>query len=412
MYSKLCKLTILAAAWFLCIGTGIAQPPALLGSGVSALGCSPSNNGTGHMVCAETIGNSMTGVSWLAPPNAGTINNVNLGAPAAPANSALSLGQVSCGSANDGSGSAICGVQTTITNASTGQQSSELYGVMFYPPANSATSIAPIANLNAFSSAARFTVAPSCVSGTFSAKFPPPANQVEAICAVVAQIPGNRGAELLAVAFNPTASAGVNSGFVSELSAASFSGVGCTTIGNVAQDQQRTVAACAVNQAGSLRVLAFDPRNHFTSPVVTIPGNFIGSPACAAPSDNSNAILCIAVNGTELEGIAVNPFTGTLLATQNLGTSPAGSWTGQVSCSLPNETNNANSNTALCISVTNADEIFTFNFDPRTGVRASGVLNGAQMTTPSCLALAIDKNQMSCGTSSNGTAFGFNIINP
>jgi hypothetical protein len=41
------------------------------GTTSTGIACAPSNNGTGHLVCVQTIGSEIGGVSWEAPPAPG-----------------------------------------------------------------------------------------------------------------------------------------------------------------------------------------------------------------------------------------------------------------------------------------------------------------------------------------------------
>ena len=88
--------------------------------------CAPSNNGTGHLVCAEMFSgsNTLQGVSWQTPPfGQGAVNQMPLGAPAP---GLLAGRRPGCGSAADGTGTVLCALEAN---------DNRLYGIAFYPPA-------------------------------------------------------------------------------------------------------------------------------------------------------------------------------------------------------------------------------------------------------------------------------------
>src|ERR1700723_1320637 len=105
------------------------------GPHATAIACAPSNNGTGHLICAQNIGAEIGGVSWQAPPavggsgTAGTIDHIT---PVALASGQTTQNNPYCGSANDGSGNVNCIVyrkNTSISGAPT-----NAVGIGFYPP--------------------------------------------------------------------------------------------------------------------------------------------------------------------------------------------------------------------------------------------------------------------------------------
>jgi hypothetical protein len=114
---------------------------------VTGLGCAPSNNGTGHLICAEELANTtaggsalLGGVSWQVPGNAnppeisGTVDqitSVDL-LPNGPF-----TGTPSCAKTLDGTGTVICAVEGT---------NNGLYGIAIHPqqPNPTVSSLVPL----------------------------------------------------------------------------------------------------------------------------------------------------------------------------------------------------------------------------------------------------------------------------
>src|SRR5579859_2874320 len=86
------------------------------GTTSTGIACAPSNNGTGHLVCIQTVGSEIGGVSWEAPPApggsqaAGTVDHIT---PVALPSGQSVKDFSSCGSANDGTGNVNCLLYST-----------------------------------------------------------------------------------------------------------------------------------------------------------------------------------------------------------------------------------------------------------------------------------------------------------
>jgi hypothetical protein len=100
----------------------------------------------------------------------------------------------------------------------------------------------------------------------------------------------------------------------------------------------------------------------------------------------------------------------------NLGTAPdTGQWGHSVGCAFSNDPNNLN--LVTCAVLSSSGAVYAIKFDPRLN-QATGIngpfISGVNRDL-SCVTLAIDNNQITCGaiaTSNNsvgGNAIGFNV---
>jgi hypothetical protein len=241
----------------------------------------------------------------------------------------------------------------------------------------------------------------------------------------------------------PTAS--TNSFFVAEFDPRSGSSTGleslpfplvatgnpnCTTLFTVAADNKNNVAACAIAEGNNMVGFAFDPGTGFSAPSssstaplsILSTGPFLGNPNCATVFDGTGDVICAVVEGTatsnKLVAIAFNPVTQALAGSaQILGPSPSGNWTGNLSCTSPNEPTGDSHATVLCALTTSTNEVFGINFDPRTNTKSpfspsSVFTQSGTLGVPSCVTLAVDNNQISCGIATGSNSFAFNVAIP
>jgi hypothetical protein len=427
-------------------------------------GCAPSGNGTGHLFCATS---EPGGLSWEAPPGpatnppgngdtSGSTHFVSFTAPNAKNTNACSdfmngdditcfasVGtQTSCASSNNNTGTVICAVEGRVSASDADTHGhftgAALYGVAFYPPPTSPTAhpnslegmteqFVEADDLpNFFDSTSEnvgvFAGLPSCTPG----------NNGQAICAVVVNGANPTSTQILGIELNGTSSTSFvglpfGSSFTNDPSCTTFFG---PNFDGVVADNNNFVAACGIESGNNLIGFAFDPGTGFSVPSssstpplkLLTTGPFLGDPSCGAPDDGGNDVICAVVEGTAssntLVAIAFNPVTQTLTGSSlNLGAAPSGSWTGGLSCATPNEPAGSR-NTLLCAAVTSTNEVFGINFDPRVGASSiaksttSVFSQSSTLFAPSCIALAVDSNQISCGISTSTQSFGFNVPLP
>jgi hypothetical protein len=364
-----------------------------------AVGCAPSNNGTGHLVCAQySTSGAIVGVSWQTPPGAplgptgreprGQIDPL----PLSPAGMAL-VGAPACGPANDGTGTVGC----LVVSSAGGNYA--VSGVAFYPPTQTARSLA----LATVPGTARISAA-SCASGN--------TQNGSILCVLVINDQLNAiGFEARSNVNTQLQALPLGNGFVGNPSCASAQGTG------------NVVSVCAIRQGNGLLGFSFDINGMLTA-VQSLSlgtGSFLGDPGCAIPANGKNTdgtftATCAIVGGGVLLGISFDPQAGTLTGFQSLGAAgDGGSWNGALGCaSVPDFRNaeTANANLISCGAVSSKTNLFDVTFDPRGNV--SRGLNGpfASGTTskPSCVALAVDADEISCaGTTTDGASSGFRL---
>jgi hypothetical protein len=413
---------------------------------VDSLSCAPSNDGLGHLVCLEAVTTSpgvfsLMGVGWVAPPaprttspeTAGHLDKpLNLANPAPDAGGEPRIQGLSCTKTSDDTGTVICAVaiqlvkQVTMEPCTSPERSQciiveangeSLYGIAFNPAPS------PVPNEGTTSS--NFVLLESVAAGSSlgnpscTASGQPTVNDSPAICEFTVN------GHAMGVVFDPRGTTAATT--VSLLSGTTFEqNVSCTTSAGVSTvNAGGTVAVCASVVSGNLVAFQFDPRTGYasTSPVTLGPVTDFGNPSCGTPASNAtnntaNTILCAIVTGSTstLEAAAYNPVSSTASGQlTNLGAAPSGSWTGGVSCVSPNPANGTTKDTVTCAATTTTNEAFGINFD-LAGTN-SGFLGSvftpspsAAISTPSCIALAIDNGQISCAAIVSGGSFGFNVV--
>jgi hypothetical protein len=186
-----------------------------------------------------------------------------------------------------------------------------------------------------------------------------------------------------------------------------------------------TPGVCAVRQGNTLEgfTLLFNPPNGNTAASLTV-GNALslgkttvtGDPSCATPFngkgvDNTFTVTCAVVSGNALLGVSFDPQDKTVSAFQTLGAPPdGGTWTGAPGCAATNDGRTQFQELVSCAVASSTTNLFEVSFDPRGPV--SFGINGAFGTnaesSPSCLPLAIDADELYCGaTVASGASGGF-----
>jgi len=394
----------------------LAQTQLSVGIAQGAISCAQSANGTAHMVCAEyATSATIYGVAWQTPGTVGAPHQVNnakndsvelidtvdplqaLGTAAGPLH-----GAPGCGPANNNTGTAVCLI---VSSGSTGFI---FQGAAFYP---APTVVPPVLVSLDVKAGARTISNPSCAS----------ANSAGAVmCAVVVDN------QLFGIGFEPH-SAATNTHLVALLSGTT----GFTGNPNCISAEGNTIAVCTIRQGGGLLAFAlqFNPATQNNGPTLTTGGtirlnnsSFAGDPACAIRGAGPTAVICAIVSGNSLLGYAFDPQTQAApTGPQSLG-SPldGGSWTGALGCAqVPDFRNlgnpnvpNPNGNLVTCAAVSSTSNVFAITFDPvvRTHFGVNGPFAGNINSAPSCIVLAVARDQIECGaTRRDGTSVALRI---
>lgn len=362
----------------------------------TAIGCAPSGNGTGHMICVEySKSPSLVGVSWEGPPAlgsgpgtepAGTIDTINpLGTAAG-----IPVGAPGCATTFDGDGTVACLVVSAGTGGFT------LQGVALSPSTNIGS---PLLSLGT-QPATAVVSNPSCATASINK------NGV-IVCAVVSnnQVYGIAFAARKNIVQTPLTS----------LALADVTGSpSCVAA------PTHTTLICAVRQGGGLLgfSFAYDAANNTVDAVKSVSlgaQTFSGDPSCALRADG--AASCAIVSGSVLLGIDFNPATGAASGYQSLGSARDGTWTGAVACAPLNDFRNnslaqvtpnpQNGNLVGCAALSSTGKLYHVSFDPKAArtLGIDGPLAANFSSSISCLELAIDVDQLYCGgISTNGAA--------
>lgn len=384
----------------------------------TSIGCAPSNNGTGHLVCGQFVGGAFTGVSWQAPaPPGGTLPNrpgIETSGKVDHTTTVSFAGQTpsapSCGPANDGSGSAVCMVTTRSTDGS-----ANFFGVSFYPP----TSAAPSPTLSLFSTVAGATVSqPACTSAGAAIN-----GHGVALCVLTTN------GELVAIAFEPFS--GTKTAVFLLSNPANFVGNPSCSSGGF-----NTTSMCAIQQGSGLSGFAVGYNPTANTVGLSAPITPLGSPSqpladsahslsCAVPGNDpappidiaTYPVTCAILGQAPQSTPFLKPLLGITfdLTTTNTGYMPLGSSSGaSVSCTAPNV---AGSSEVACVAlnlITTTSGLYAIKFDPRTKQQSPiegpfPVSNGIDI---SCITLAIDANQITCGvTTTSGRTLGTEGVN-
>jgi hypothetical protein len=431
-----------------------AQVSLQINSGIAAgaTSCVASNNGTGHMVCAEyTTSGSVVGQSWQATPGGGTGNGREAAGTLDPTLSlgsltGTSVGAPGCAPEDDGTGTAAC----LFVSQSGGAYNFQV--AAFYPgPAtaeanpngngaagptfNSPTSLLTLP-LNGQTFPTSDTISsPSCASTNTLI-----ANQTTIFTKAVACAIIISG-QVYGVAFEPrTATA-------TTLTALSSLGTGFVGDPNCTSNLESVAIVCAARQGSALLGfnLAFSQSSSGGTPSIATTSSislgsessFAGDPACAVPSsgnlgDNTALAICVIVSGNSLLGLAFDPQDNYNTGFETLGSAPAGagSWTGNASCTNIVPFGNVRTapmvSCALTSSTANSSgsNIYALTFNPAESLD----VNGTTTTTPaftssiwntlatganatlSCLPLNIDISFFYCGSTTSSGAVEASIL--
>jgi hypothetical protein len=169
--------------------------------------------------------------------------------------------------------------------------------------------------------------------------------------------------------------------------------------------QQQTLVGFAVQftppQTGSVGSVAY------TAALVLPTGTFSGDPSCAQAAVNT-AVNCGIVSGAELLGIGFDVVGRSAPKSYlTLGTAPdGGTWNGGVGCSDFRTVGIQDRNLMGCALVSSTGNLFRVTFDAQTGTTLgpNGPFAPGINGIPSCLALAIDMDEMYCGETTTGGA--------
>jgi hypothetical protein len=390
------------------------------------ISCVPSNNDTGHLICAQqTAGGAMTGVSWVALPGTGLTNPGHQDGPNGPislGNISGTLGVSSCANTSDNTGYAICATSSVVqVNSTTADYTLKPFA--FFPPAGTASLSGGQGGIFAsLSTSPQASTGPAVCTATAAAN-PNLANipPTPAICVLVALSNASNpsSGSLLGAAIDPR-SGGTNTSLVPLNYGSTFSNaISCATPQGYALSNGNSVAACAVVQGNNLIGFVFDPRtDYFSNPVTLLTtGPFQGNPSCAAPNDNSGDVICvIAERGSgsnTLEAVAFTPMGPAMVGKPQ----PIESVSGNVafSCKSPNAAasnapNSTGTNTIECVlAALGTTATSSALIDPRPPVAsqtnpAAAPILGHNLfapasniaTAPSCITLGRDTNQVTC----------------
>jgi len=409
------------------IHSGEYSQPLNTPASTGSISCAPSNNGTGHLICAEQAASgAMTGVSWVAQP-ALNLLPANATEPVGALDGPIPLGSISgtlgtsgCANTFDNTGYTICATSSVAqTNSTTAQYT--LNPFAFFPPAGKASKSVGVGITSNLSTSSNASVGPAVCTATANPNFAttPP---TPAICVLVAlsNASNSSSGSLLGAAIDPR-SGGTNTGLIPLNYGVTFSNaISCATpLANLSLHNGNTVAACAVVQGNNLIGFVFDPRTNYLPGTVTLlkTGPFLGNPSCAAPNDNTGDVICTIVEqgaGSDtLEAIAFNAANLTMVGSPQVIETVRGNVA--VSCSSPNAAaanvpNNTGNNTIECVLATSGGTATSSALiDPRPPVAsptnpAAAPILGHNLfaptsniaTAPSCIALGVDPNQVTC----------------
>ncbi len=438
---------------------------------ITGISCTNSNNGTAHVICLEELSNPngnaplVGSVSWQAPNSPALGNTGAFNAPIEPNGTVdqatnismpngLLTGTPGCANTADGTGTAICAVQGT---------NNTLYGIAIHPQ--------PLGNLTEAQTTSPLVplLTPGQVLTNFHFGLPTgspctpqfPCNRVAAvggtpscagtegnmvICGVLVLLQSATGTsinDLIGIAFDPRQPASSTNPSILGLG----NGTNFATNPSCASSKDpagvvnngKMFATCAIvfteNNFGATATLfgaSFDPRSGYNRGALTVSASSFLSqdPSCAAPRDNKGAVICAigvgfgptfgAGTSSTMLGVAFDPI-GRTTTSMNLGAPPNGALWTSFGCASPVDANDTNS--VACAAVTNNNQIYAVNFDPRTGqdpvTKAAPAFtpvtftdpNGANatlVTAPTCVPENIIPNQISCAiVDSLGDSVGF-----
>lgn len=389
------------------------------------MGCAPSNNGTGHMICLDVVNNfQLQGFSWEAPPagNRPPGNGIEPPdtvdpLPIALASGTQALSTPACGPANDGQGTVTC---LTVVRNGPNPPVWTVLGISLYPP----TGFSATQQVGTIPSNVLY-YNPSCASVS---------TQADGVVLCALLISG----QVYSIALQPRTGvstplsppAPVKSlpaltglvGSPSCVSAAPPTAI-CVVItdrGTKGGDTDGLVAfTLQYNRATPNSPASVTYINSIAFPPIA----YLSSVNCGVVGNSANTtgvtVTCAFYSYLDgnLRGTTFNLQAGTVTPTyQILGFPPdGGGWlTGGNgnACTSVNNGSATPSNLVTCAFLSDTSNIFQVSFDPRIGESEGfiGPLVTNMSNHPSCLELAIDVGQMYCGEiDNNGLANGLSL---
>jgi hypothetical protein len=400
----------------LLLQSALAQTPFNLAPGeagdtVSSISCAPSNNGTGHLVCAEYVNTGtglINGVSWLAPPTAPTPPDP-LPTPEAKSEGSPLAGAPSCAPRNSASGAVIClgrSPATSVIGRSFTTVTTKIFGIAFTPAPP--TPVTPVVmQLGSFSQTfpnnqvgGPQLVDPSCVTK---------ANGSEVICAL------DFNGSLFGIKFDPINGTSTRAA-LSSITTPVFAFPACTS---APDGTDNGAALCIVGDAAGQLGFSFDLNGNMGSIQLTGAPNSIGDYSCGSPNDGTGAAICAAVNTNTVSGVAFTLGATSQTGFVNVGAaSPDGSIWVSVSCANPNDSSvGPHGNKVACALLSASRNVYAVKFDPRTkassgvfGKAGTGAAFATGVTSMSCIRINIDQNQITCGATLSGGGSGGFIV--
>jgi hypothetical protein len=392
-----------------------AQQATQLATGIvsGAISCTPSNNGTAHLVCAQySTAGAVIGTSWQTLPG-GLGNTVGV-EPRGQVDPPLTLipagvtlrGPPACAQlpVNDPK-TAPNGTAAGCLVISSNGVNDVLQGIAFYPPTQFVTPLMTLDNTSVPTTAN--ISAATCFTGNFAGN----TANAAVLCVLVIND------RLNVIGFNPQANTvslleplSLGNGFIGAPSCAGGQG---------------GVGICAVRQGVGLLGFTLNIGGTLNSVqgMQLGAGSYLGDPGCAVPGNGLNAdgtltAICAIVSGGVLLGISFDPQQpGAAPVVQSLGAAEdGGSWTGAVACTPFSDVRAAKANVGTsmisCGAVSNTSNLFDVSFDPRTNIKRgiNGPFGSGANGKPSCISLFFDFDVIDCGsTTTAGASSGFRL---
>jgi hypothetical protein len=380
-----------------------------------AISCTPSNNGTAHLVCAQySTAGTVIGTSWqtlpgglgetagveprgqVDPPMTLIPAGMTLSGP--PACTQLPVNDPKAAVPANGTAAGCLVISNNGVNA-------VLQGIAFYPPTQF---ISPLMTLNSATVLATANIsAATCFTGNFAGN----TANAAVLCVLVIND------QLNVIGFNPQANTttalqplSLGNGFIGAPSCAGGQG---------------GVGVCAVRQGAGLLGFTLNIGGALNSvrSMALGAGSYLGDPGCAVPGNGLNpdgtlTAICAIVSGGSLLGISFDPQqTGAVPMVQSLGAAEdGGSWTGAVACTPFSDLRAAEAGMGVsmisCGAVSSTSNLFDVTFDPRTNINRgfNGPFGSGANGKPSCINLFFDFDVIDCGsTTTAGASSGFRL---
>jgi hypothetical protein len=318
------------------------------------------------------------------------------------------VGSPGCGPANDGNGTATC---LLMSETSSGFA---LQAVSIYPPIGLSSSLQTLSTSLPLGTTLGN---PACANAG--------GNAAVVICALVVNNQVN------AIAFRPAFTLTTPKPFTqAALSSPLTPLAGLTGVtGNPScVNVSSTAVACTIRQGQGLTgfALQFTAGTGNTGSIALTasiglpPATFSSDPSCAAAATNT-ALNCGIVSGSNLLGITFDvPAHTAQTSYRSLGPAPGTeTWTGKLGCSSFRTVGAQNPHLTGCAIISNAGNLYRITFDPQAGTQLGphGPFAANVNSSPSCLELFTDMDEMYCGeTLTGGTSVGsrlpVGLLNP